>query len=62
VLSQLVDSAYEQTDRDCRRAGRSQLPSGVLLLAKPYRKAALAKLVRQALNPDLSQTPHDGPH
>jgi hypothetical protein len=38
------------------------LPSGVLLLAKPYRKAALAKPVRQALKPDLSQTPHDGPH
>ena len=30
------------------------LPAGVLLLAKPYRKAALAHMVRQAVNSDLA--------
>jgi DNA-binding LytR/AlgR family response regulator len=30
------------------------LPSGVLLLPKPYRKAALAKMVRQAVNSDIA--------
>jgi hypothetical protein len=32
------------------------LPSGVLLLAKPYRKTALADMVRQAVNSDMA--PH----